>query len=110
MRKGYGYRMTERESHNIAVMKQKIFMRDGYTCQNCGGSIYAYSFPQLAHCIAATVSNIRKYGKEVINHPDNMKSVCCLTCNDAMNIGFSTMQANELANKINESIENAITN
>ena len=96
--------MTEREKHNISVMKSKLFMRDGYKCQNCGRSIYTYSFPQIAHCIAATVSNIKKYGKDVINHPYNLKSVCSLKCNDAMNIGFSTKQADELAEKIKQEI------
>jgi len=96
--------MTEREKYNIAETKQRLFARDGYRCQNCDGSIYAYDTPQLAHRIASTVSNIRRYGKEVIHHDENLYSVCSLRCNDAMNIGMIPVIRDALAERIKEKI------
>lgn len=97
--------MTEREKLNIAETKARVFARDGYRCQNCGGSIYAYDFPQMAHCIASTVSNIKRYGKEVIHHDDNLKSVCCLKCNDGMNIGMNPSKREELSERIKSKLK-----
>ena len=94
--------MTERQSFDMQDQRQEIFMRDGYTCQTCGESIYRFGSQQLAHRISQSVMNVKRYGKEVIHHPLNMASVCSLRCNDAMNIGFSTKQADELAEKIKE--------
>jgi 5-methylcytosine-specific restriction endonuclease McrA len=96
--------MTEREKYNIAETKQRLFARDGYRCQNCGGSIYAYDFPQLAHKIANSLVNIKRYGKEVIHHDDNLSSVCCLKCNDAKNIGMIPIERDALAERIKEKI------
>lgn len=92
--------MTERRSFDMQEQRQEIFRRDGYTCQYCGESIYQFGNPQLAHRISQGVANIKRYGKAVIHHPLNMASVCSIRCNDAMNIGFSTKQADELAEKI----------
>jgi len=96
--------MTEREKYNIAETKQRLFARDGYRCQNCGGSIYAYDTPQLAHCIASSIVNIRRYGKEVIHHDDNLKSVCSLRCNDGCNIGMIPVERDALAERIKEKL------
>ena len=92
--------MTERQSFDMQEQRQEIFKRDGYTCQNCGESIYRFGTQQIAHRIGQGKANVKRYGKEVIHHPLNMASVCSLRCNDAMNIGFSTKQADELAEKI----------
>lgn len=92
--------MTERQRFDMQEQRQEIFRRDEYTCQYCGESIYRFGNPQLAHRISQSVMNVKRYGREVINHPLNMASVCSLRCNDAQNIGFSTKQADELAEKI----------
>jgi 5-methylcytosine-specific restriction endonuclease McrA len=92
--------MTERQSFELIEKRREIFQRDLFTCQFCGVSIFRYGTPQLAHKISQSAMNIKKYGKEVIHHTKNMASVCCLKCNDAMNIGFKTKQADELAQYI----------
>jgi 5-methylcytosine-specific restriction endonuclease McrA len=92
--------VTERQSFDMQEQRQEIFRRDGYTCQYCGESIYRFGNPQLAHRISQGVANIKRYGKAVIHHPLNMASVCSLRCNDAQNIGFNTLQADALAEKI----------
>lgn len=96
--------MTERQRFDMQEQRQEIFRRDEYTCKACGESIYRFGNPQLAHRISQSVMNVKRYGKEVIHHPLNMASVCSLRCNDAMNIGFSTKQADELAEKIKQEI------
>ena len=96
--------MTERQRFDMQEQRQEIFKRDNYACQACGGSIYRLGTPQLAHRISQGVANVKRYGKEVIHHELNMASVCCLKCNDAMNIGFSTKQADALAEKIKQEI------
>jgi hypothetical protein len=92
--------MTERQKFHIAETKEFVFARDGYQCATCGRSIYHFGFPQMAHCIASTEANIKKYGKEVIHHAGNLRAVCCLRCNDAQNIGNQPEIADALAESI----------
>ena len=96
--------MTERQRFDMQEQRQEIFRRDEYTCQTCGESIYRFGNPQLAHKIGQGVANVKRYGKEVIHHSENMASVCSLRCNDAMNIGQKTKQADALAEKIKQEI------
>lgn len=96
--------MTEREKFQIAEMKEFVFARDGYQCATCGRSIYHYGTPQMAHRIASTMANIKKYGKAVIHNERNLASVCCLRCNDAQNIGNQPEIADALAESIRCSI------
>ena len=96
--------MTEREKFRIAETKEFVFARDSYQCGTCGRSIYHYGTPQMAHRIAATEANIKKYGKEVIHHPGNLVSACCLRCNDAQNIGNRPEEADALAETIRAAI------
>lgn len=97
--------MTEREKFRIAETKEFVFDRDEYQCRTCGHSIYRFGCPQMAHRIAATDANIRKYGKAVIHHPPNLASACCLRCNDAQNIGNKPVEADALAAEIRRQIQ-----
>lgn len=92
--------MTEREKFQIAEMKEFVFARDGYQCATCGRSIYHYGTPQMAHRIASTLANIKRHGKAVIHHAENLRAVCCLRCNDAQNIGNQPEIADVLAESI----------
>lgn len=82
-----------------------IFKRDRWTCQACGRSVYIHGSPQLAHAIANTKANRKKYGSEIIDHPLNRKAVCCLKCNDKMNIGFNPVESEKLVDRILAQIE-----
>lgn len=95
--------MTERERVEALEQREEIFERDGYICQHCGLSIYQHGTPQLAHRIAQSKMNLKKYGKAVIHHPLNMASVCSLYCNDAMNIGMNPVKTEKLVRLIKES-------
>lgn len=88
---------SERKSFQIGETKEKVFARDRYTCQYCGGSIHQYGTPQLAHLIPQKMIDI--YGEKIIHHPLNLKSACCLRCNNAMQVN-SPVEQNEIARKI----------
>jgi hypothetical protein len=90
---------VEREDERIA-----IFERDGWTCQYCGNSVHRFASPQLAHLIADTIANRKRYGNCVIDHPKNRASTCSLYCNGMKNIGMKTAQANKLADEIRDEL------
>ena len=92
--------MTASQKLDAQELREKIFERDGWKCRNCGKSIYWCNVPQLAHRIAQTKANIEKYGEEIIHHPLNTASVCCLGCNSAMNIGFDPVATESLVDEI----------
>lgn len=97
--------MTEREKDKIAQVKEFCFARDGYACRNCGESIHTHGSPQLAHGIANTKTNLKIFGKEIIHHPDNLFSTCCIRCNDAMNIGRKPAESRALADSIRRKLD-----
>ena len=79
----------------------QIFIKSGWECDHCGGYLNRYSTPQLGHRISQTKYNIKKYGKDIIHHPLNMKAVCSIKCNSAVAIGKSmSEQINSLVNEI----------
>lgn len=88
-------------------LRSYIFARDGYRCRSCRHSIYRDGFPQIAHRIADTKANAKRYGQGVIDHPLNLASTCSLYCNGRMNIGFKSREADELAEKIKKLLANA---
>lgn len=67
--------------------RRAIYLRDGGQCQSCGKRV-AFDAFQLAHRIANTVANRKKWGAKVIDHPLNRVVTCpCARCNDGQNIG-----------------------
>ena len=96
--------MTERQRFDMQEQRQEIFAEYGYLCAVCIKAVRRYGTAQIAHCIAQTKANIEKYGKEVIHHKLNLRPVCSLACNDYCNIGFSTKEADALAEKIKQEI------
>jgi hypothetical protein len=96
-----------RSGFYIEMKRQHIFERDGWECQNpeCGGSIHRYGTPQLAHLIKQSKYNLKKYGAEVIHNSLNMKSVCCLECNAALDFGVNQCLIDALVHDIMRTIE-----
>ena len=94
-----------RKSLDISEMKLRVFQRDDYICQNCGKYLLS-GVPQMAHLIAKSKANLKKYGAEIIHHPFNLASVCCVEpCNSAMNIGNNPEAVRELVERIKEDLE-----
>lgn len=98
--------MTEREKLDANDQRKEIFKRDNYACRKCGKSIYTYGTAQLAHGIANTKQNRKRYrlSNKEINHPLNLFSVCSLYCNDACNIGNRPADAWALVEKIRDAL------
>ena len=55
---------------------------------------------QLAHRIKKSKANIKKYGKEIIHHPLNMKAVCGLECNAVFDLGHNEYAIEKLVSEI----------
>ncbi len=98
--------MTARDKLEANDRREAIFERDGYRCHHCGGSIYKYGTPQLAHRIPATKMNLKKYGREIIHHPLNLLSCCSIgICNDSALIGNNPIAREALIDEIVEAID-----
>jgi len=93
--------MKSRESLELSILKEEIFKSVDYRCEVCGKSVYTYGTPQLAHRIAQTKANIKRYNLAVIHNRLNLAPVCSLKCNDKCNIGNRPEQVKELVEKIN---------
>lgn len=75
--------MNKKEAYTI-----KHYSTDGF-CEVCNKPLNTYGTRQIAHCIAQTETNLKKYGTFFIQHPLNYKLVCSLACNQVCNIGFN---------------------
>ena len=77
--------MTEREAFETEEQKRRIIALAGGWCMYPGCMKPAIF---LAHRIAQTKANIKKYGKAVIHHERNLVPVCEIPAhNDYFNIG-----------------------
>ncbi len=73
---------AERLHNQIEETKLAVYLRVGGTCQACGKQV-----GPAGHCgHVIPQSQIDRFGPEVIHHPLNMKWVCSLKCNHAIEI------------------------
>lgn len=90
--------MKECKSFEISETKRRIFDHYGWNCQypECiSPSIH------LAHKIAKTKKNIKKYGKGIIYHDFNLIPVCGISeHNDHFNIGNNPVKCDRLIARI----------
>ena len=89
-----------RKAFERQEQRRRVFARWGYSCAVCGKPISEVEWPQLAHRIANTKPNRKRYGAPVIDHEANLRPVCSLACNDASNIGGRPVEAALLAAQI----------
>jgi hypothetical protein len=79
--------------------REAIYIRDGGRCQTCLEAVPFDGF-ELAHRIANTKANRRRWGNRVVDSPQNR----CVThpgrCNSRQNIGGNPAACLALANKI----------
>ena len=98
--------MTEKQAFEIQENRLAIFQRDNWRCTVCGEHILQTDkHPQLAHLIPKTKPNIKKYSGEVIHHKYNLKTVCSLKCNSAVNIGHKPILINSLVKRIQNDLK-----
>lgn len=84
--------------------RRAIYLRDRGTCQACKRPV-AFSDFELAHRIANTKANWRRWGSWVIDHPLNTCVAHRGRCNDACNIGGRPVECQALVQKIYESLQ-----
>ena len=65
---------------------ERIYQRDGYRCQSCGGSVFRYGTPQLAHKVPQRKHVVKRYGEAAIHHPLNLVATCSLECNNRVQL------------------------
>lgn len=80
-----------------------IYNRDGGRCRTCGESV-AFDAFELAHRIANTVANRKRWGSTIIDHPLNRVVAHPGRCNSAQNIGGSPGACAELIKQIQEGL------
>ena len=78
----------------------KVFVRSKWRCEVCGLPLHHHkAIKQIAHIIKAKYK--KKYGEEVIDHPFNLKAVCCVSpCNNKVDLGVKVGLINELLKRI----------
>ena len=83
------------------INREDIAKRDNYTCQKCDK--YLGSNGCIAHRIAQSKANYKKYGSKIIDHEFN-KVYSCITnnCNDSFNIGNKPLICEKLVKLIRE--------
>lgn len=78
-----------------------IYSRDSGICQACGDPVDINSF-EVAHRIANTKANRKRFGAHVIDHSLNKATTHPGRCNSAMNIGNNPGKCAELIRRIEE--------
>lgn len=97
---------SERKTFEISETKEEIFNRDEWICQVCGKQVTT-STAQLAHIIPQSKSMLKKWGKDIIHHPNNMLTTCSLNCNNAVQENSPEIQV-EIARDIVGNIEREV--
>jgi len=96
--------VTEREQLDYATQRIYLFLRAEGKCEVCGRRINSETM-QLAHRIPQTKRNLKKYGKEVIHHPKNLRATCSLSCNSKVDIRNHPVAQSNLLAEIEEEID-----
>ena len=71
--------MTFKEKLKAIELKQEMVSKAGNRCFYCG-TLLSIDKLQLAHIVPKYGNFVKKYGKEAIHHPLNMR-VTCSSCN-----------------------------
>ena len=86
---------------SVLLYEERLFIynRDGGRCQACGDMVDINNF-EVAHRIANTVCNVRRFGRSVIDHPLNKATTHPGRCNSRINIGNNPVECAELVEEI----------
>ena len=91
----------ERKRFEQHEERLRIYARDRGICQACGLPVVVNNF-EIAHKIANTVVNRKRFGAEVIDHPLNKATTHQGRCNSAMNCGFRPDECRRIVEAIRE--------
>jgi len=90
----------------VEQVRLEKYRETGYRCEVCGKYLWATgAIPQLAHRIPQRKWCLKRWGKEIIHHPDNLALVCGLECNAKVQINPDGVDAAVLAAKIGLKLE-----
>lgn len=101
-------KLTTYEKLEAENMKRTRIIEMNYRCEHCHGDVLRFGTPQMAHKVAKSKMNIKKYGTRAINNKKNLVLVCCGSCNDAQNIGQKTLIADKLMIEIYEDLNGEV--
>jgi len=78
-----------------------VYIRDNGVCRSCGKRVGVNEF-EIAHLIANTKCNRKRFGDRIIDHRLNKATTHAGRCNDAQNIGNNPGKCAELVRQIEE--------
>ncbi len=99
--KWYGVAVSSHERKVDRENQQRLWLleRDHGICI-CGRKVDWFGSPQVAHFIPNTKANRSRYGNAVVDSTMNKKFVCCLLCNNAIQLTNQPVQRDGLAEAI----------
>jgi hypothetical protein len=97
----WGRRTTERQRLEIYEQRWDIYSRDHGRCQSCG-ELVPYDCFEVAHRIADTKANRKRWGDTVVDHIMNKATTHSGKCNSAQNCGYNPVQSAALAHLITQ--------
>lgn len=92
---------SERRRDYLQQQRERIFEAQAGRCATCGRIHRDSSTMQLAHKVADTKANRKRWGKANIDHDWNKAMVCSemlggVSCNDAQNMAGRPVSADRL--------------
>ena len=94
--------MTNKDKFYASELKERIYFERNGACEVCG-KIIPFGEAQLAHRVAKTKANIRKYGEDFIHSSVNLALTCPGACNDTVNIGFNPVEIQKVLDEYKNS-------
>lgn len=101
--------MTEKRLEFLAAQRRELFIKQFGRCASCGIQHRTSGDMELAHKVAETKANIRRWGIARIDNVRNKALVCRETlggrsCNDRQNIGNDPEASRVLMESIGEEL------
>ncbi len=96
--------MSNKNGNITQALRLYVFNKAGNKCEVCGKRLTPQT-GQVAHRMAKSKVNLKKYGKAIINHPFNLRATCSLRCNSAVLIDNKPIEKEQLVNVIEEDIK-----
>ncbi len=95
--------MSNKNGNITPALRLYIFNKAGNKCEVCGKRITPQT-GQVAHRMAKSKANLKKYGKSIINHPYNLRATCSLRCNSAVLIDNKPIEKEQLVEAIKRNL------
>ena len=98
--------MTDREAFEMREKIRRKADSQGWLCPVCKRNLNGDgAVAQWAHRIPQSKSNVRLYGRAVVDHPLNGVVVCSLACNQAVSVRNEPLWEAQMVAAIREAIK-----